>query len=221
MNPLEAARACLAKLPPAISGAGGHRATFRAACCIARFGLSDLSALTLLHEWNKTHCQPPWTEKELLHKLNDARRAVGAQTPPIKSRPAVRVIWKIEREVPLRVVPPVATPVSGTDKTGHVSTVASHDSPKPASNGERSGAEGLAPDQAAWLPVAKRVVSGQFDGATRSTCESLIIGLRGTPHPMCRPALIRLERPSNRSLNLTGQQHRVARAAKSRSAIAT
>ena len=96
MNTVDACRAYLAKLPRAMSGAGGHPATFRAACECVRFGLSDGDALALIREWNGTHCQPPWTEKELAHKLADARRAAGGQRRAVlQPRPAVRVVWRI------------------------------------------------------------------------------------------------------------------------------
>lgn len=52
---------------------------------------------------------------------------------------------------------------------------------------------GLAPDCAPWLPVARQVLAGEFDGADRSTSESLAIGLRNIPHPACRRALERLK----------------------------
>lgn len=100
MNALDAARACLAKLPPAISGAGGHAATFRATCCLVRYGLSDADAWALLREWNGTHCQPPWTEKELMHKLEDARRVAGYRVRAFIPKPAVRLTWKIEVKTP-------------------------------------------------------------------------------------------------------------------------
>jgi hypothetical protein len=98
-NAFEAAGAYLAKLPPAISGAGGHDATFRAACSLVRFGVADGDAMILLRQWNSTHCQPIWTEKELRHKLADARRAAGYEVRPVPSKPAVRVVWKIVRKV--------------------------------------------------------------------------------------------------------------------------
>lgn len=54
----------------------------------------------------------------------------------------------------------------------------------------------LAPDQAAWLPTARQVLAGEFDGADLSTIESLTIGLRNIQHPLCREALARL--PKNK-----------------------
>ena len=50
----------------------------------------------------------------------------------------------------------------------------------------------LPPDQAAWLPVAQQILRGEFDGCDRSTCESLMIGLRSVSHPACRRALEKL-----------------------------
>lgn len=68
------ARAYLATLPPAISGQHGHDRTFEAACRLVQgFGLLAEDALPLLREFN-TRCQPPWSEEELRHKLEDAAR---------------------------------------------------------------------------------------------------------------------------------------------------
>lgn len=51
----------------------------------------------------------------------------------------------------------------------------------------------LTPDCVPWLHVARQILAGEFDGADRSTVESLIIGLRSIPHPSCRAALAQLE----------------------------
>lgn len=68
------ARAYLACIEGAISGRRGHDRTFRAACVLARkFGLSEAEAWPLLLEWNET-CEPPWSERDLAHKLSDALR---------------------------------------------------------------------------------------------------------------------------------------------------
>ena len=65
-------RAYLAAVPPAISGKGGHDRTFEVACRLVRgFDLSPQDALPLLREWNQ-QCEPPWTEEELKHKLEEA-----------------------------------------------------------------------------------------------------------------------------------------------------
>jgi len=53
-------------------------------------------------------------------------------------------------------------------------------------------AAGLAPDCTPWLHVARQILAGEFDGWDGSTRESLIIGLRSIPHPLCVRALARL-----------------------------
>ncbi len=68
------ARGYLAHVEGAISGQGGHARTFRVACVLVhKFGLTIEQAFPLLQLWNQT-CEPPWSEKELLHKLQDAIR---------------------------------------------------------------------------------------------------------------------------------------------------
>jgi hypothetical protein len=56
-----------------------------------------------------------------------------------------------------------------------------------------ANAHNLPPDCAPWLHVAKQVVAGEFDGADKSTIESLTIGLRAVNHALCRLALERLK----------------------------
>jgi hypothetical protein len=70
---LQRAAAYLERMPPAIAGSGGHSATFNTAAVLVRgFALTEHDALPLLAAWNQTHCQPPWTEAELRHKLRSA-----------------------------------------------------------------------------------------------------------------------------------------------------
>jgi hypothetical protein len=77
---IERARAYLSRIPGAISGSGGHGATFHVACILVQgFSFSAADALPLLEEWNAT-CQPPWTPGELRHKLKSAE--VTTSTKP-------------------------------------------------------------------------------------------------------------------------------------------
>jgi hypothetical protein len=72
---VERARAYTAKMPPAISGQGGHEATFRVALALVKgFALDTGTALDLLREYN-SRCDPAWSEKELVHKIEDAGKA--------------------------------------------------------------------------------------------------------------------------------------------------
>jgi len=70
---LRRARAYLAKIPSAVSGNAGHDQTYAAATALVHgFGLDEKLALYLLLAEYNPRCQPPWTEKELSHKIRDA-----------------------------------------------------------------------------------------------------------------------------------------------------
>jgi hypothetical protein len=55
----------------AISGQGGHDDTYRAVACLYDAGMSEAEALLAILEWNKANADPPWSERELLHKVKD------------------------------------------------------------------------------------------------------------------------------------------------------
>jgi hypothetical protein len=72
---IERARRYVAATPPAISGSGGHTHTFLLAQRLVRgFGLDETTAYALMSVWNRT-CEPPWSPKELAHKVKEAARA--------------------------------------------------------------------------------------------------------------------------------------------------
>ncbi|QEG36088.1 bifunctional DNA primase/polymerase [Bythopirellula goksoeyrii] len=54
------------------AGEGGHNATFRAACKLRDAGLSAEEALIVLSDWNETNATPPWSLKDLRHKVCSA-----------------------------------------------------------------------------------------------------------------------------------------------------
>lgn len=69
----------LLKCEPSISGAGGHNAALRAACVIVGgFDLHGGMAESLFSEWNG-RCSPPWSVRELAHKLRSAEKKAGEQ----------------------------------------------------------------------------------------------------------------------------------------------
>lgn len=69
------ARAYLAKVPGGISGEGGSRPCYRAACVLIHgFGLSQDDAFALLVSEYSPRCTPPWSEKELRHKVESAAK---------------------------------------------------------------------------------------------------------------------------------------------------
>jgi RecA-family ATPase len=69
---IDRARAWLRNTPGAISGQGGHNATFAVATALVHgFELSRSDAEMLLTEYNEK-CVPPWKPNELAHKVNQA-----------------------------------------------------------------------------------------------------------------------------------------------------
>jgi hypothetical protein len=65
--------AYLAKMSPAISGSGGHDQTFEAARVVVYgFDLGVEAGFVLLRDHYNPRCQPPWCEKDLRHKCQDA-----------------------------------------------------------------------------------------------------------------------------------------------------
>lgn len=66
-------------LPPAISGEGGHAATFKAALALVRgFNLTPDEARPIMDSYNN-RCEPPWSSRELDHKIDSA--AASTKTP--------------------------------------------------------------------------------------------------------------------------------------------
>jgi putative DNA primase/helicase len=83
---IKRARAYLEKLAPAVAGQNGHGQTFDAAgALILGFDLSQSDALLLLKEYNQ-RCDPPWTDSELEHKLQEATEKGGERGYLLKGR---------------------------------------------------------------------------------------------------------------------------------------
>lgn len=73
------ARAYIARAEPAVAEHGGHNKTmYVAGCLIQKFGLTAEQAWPLMLEYNE-RCQPPWSAKELLHKLESAVQNLSTQ----------------------------------------------------------------------------------------------------------------------------------------------
>jgi len=56
----------------AVAGQRGHDDTWRAANALKDSGLRECEALLCLLEWNRTNAEPPWGDKEILHKIKSA-----------------------------------------------------------------------------------------------------------------------------------------------------
>ena len=65
--------AYLESMPPAISGQGGHNTTYAAATALVHgFLIGPDRALQLLLDHFNARCEPPWSDQELQHKIDDA-----------------------------------------------------------------------------------------------------------------------------------------------------
>ncbi|HEY3965487.1 MAG TPA: AAA family ATPase [Planctomycetaceae bacterium] len=72
---VERATAYVAMMEPAIAGQSGHDKLFRVAnALVNRFGLNDDETMAVLAEHYNPRCVPEWSEGELAHKMNDARK---------------------------------------------------------------------------------------------------------------------------------------------------
>jgi predicted P-loop ATPase len=92
---LKRARKEALEYDPGISGQGGHNATFVAAKSLACWmvtGLPESNCWELLLEYNM-RCEPPWSEKELLHKWESAKNA--REVRPKVDRPNPRALVAI------------------------------------------------------------------------------------------------------------------------------
>lgn len=56
----------------AVSGSNGDQETYRAACRLVESGMDKTEAFVAMLDWNKTNATPPWTERELLYKVQRA-----------------------------------------------------------------------------------------------------------------------------------------------------
>jgi hypothetical protein len=78
--------AYLAGCPSAISGNGGHSQTLKVATqLVIGFALGVDGAMPYLREYNRK-CVPPWSEKELLHKAQEADKNKLGREPGAKIR---------------------------------------------------------------------------------------------------------------------------------------
>ena len=83
---IERARRYLDRVPGAISGQAGHNQTFKVACILTHgFNMGRAEAFVLISEWNKK-CEPPWSEKELRHKIDSADKQPGDRGYMLKVR---------------------------------------------------------------------------------------------------------------------------------------
>jgi len=72
---LEAARAYLEKMPPSVSGMGGHNALLTACYrMLVDFALTPTESFNLIEESFNGRCDPPWSENEIVRKIEQVYR---------------------------------------------------------------------------------------------------------------------------------------------------
>lgn len=119
-NRLKRAAAYLAKIPGAVSGAGGHQQAWAAALAVVRgFDLGETDAYRLLAADYNPRCDPPWSERELQHKVADAAKNGRADrgwllrqerpTAPARAPEAAPTDWEPPVEFDVFDLPPFPT----------------------------------------------------------------------------------------------------------------
>ena len=74
MDLVDRARAYVGKMEGSVSGSGGHVALMKAASAlVVGFNFADELALSILREVYNPKCAPVWSERELIHKVTQAR----------------------------------------------------------------------------------------------------------------------------------------------------
>jgi hypothetical protein len=133
------ARSYVARLEPAVEGAGGHKALLSAAWHLTHgFDLSDAEAEAVLWADFNPRCSPPWPpgHEDIAHKVRQSRRLKRCQSKPRG------FLLDVEGERRYRSVS--AQPASAPDPTGPSSSAVAHEE-EPAGSVEES------PVVAAWL----------------------------------------------------------------------
>ncbi len=74
-------------MPPSIQESVGSTALLKVAIALVRgFNMTLDEAFPLIEEWNQANSQPPWNERDLRHKLEDATKAKAEAGYLLKDR---------------------------------------------------------------------------------------------------------------------------------------
>jgi hypothetical protein len=77
----------------------GSGACFRVACLLRDAGMTEAEALAEILAWNASGAaQPPWTVRELLHKVQDAFAKTAAAGSPAGGHPPNRILQPLTGE---------------------------------------------------------------------------------------------------------------------------
>ncbi len=75
---MDRAIAYIGKMDGAVSGGGGHDATFSVACVLVKgFALDEGVAVAVMRDHYNPRCSPAWSDKDLEHKVRSAAASAG------------------------------------------------------------------------------------------------------------------------------------------------
>lgn len=93
---LDRARAYVQAMPPAVAGSGGDLMTWKVSIALKRgFSLSDSDVMTILREYS-ARCSPPWSEKDLAHKVSQANKSTQSEGFLLTESPPHWSTWRLE-----------------------------------------------------------------------------------------------------------------------------
>ncbi len=131
MNVIEQAQRYLSACNPAVSGSGGHNQTFSVAMALVEgFSLSSSEARSLMMDYS-SRCSPPWTEREIDHKLQDAEKLAD----PAKRGKLIRKGVKYQSSPTARKQAPAPVAVAPAAVTYEIAD--SLEMPEPVKDGTR------------------------------------------------------------------------------------
>jgi RecA-family ATPase len=133
MSPTEQAQRYLAAIPPAVSGAGGHNQTFTVAMTLVEgFDLPASQARPLLADY-AARCDPPWSEREIDHKLADAEKHID----PSKRGKLIRKGVKYRSQPQTKAITPQPSKAAPKAKPARYEVSDSIELPDPIKDGAR------------------------------------------------------------------------------------
>lgn len=97
-------------MPGSVSGSGGHNAAFSAACALVKgFNLTIDQARPIMAGFN-ARCSPPWSEREIEHKLTQADKTADDQPRGYLIGDGPVHLGEVKPAPPKRVFTPAAKP---------------------------------------------------------------------------------------------------------------
>jgi archaellum biogenesis ATPase FlaH len=92
---LKRARGYLGTMKVSVSGQDGHGSLWSATCRLMHgFGLDDITVRHLLVEVFNPRCQPPWSDRDIDHKIKQARNGAEAERWRVENRERERVSYR-------------------------------------------------------------------------------------------------------------------------------